>query len=95
VDGTHFAGDKIGPPEGMLFTTRKTIPCLKQLGVSERKIHTITVDNPKRFFGRSSAQPITEIRRSREVFSIRWPSSRTITRAILKGTREGRFGRSH
>jgi predicted metal-dependent phosphotriesterase family hydrolase len=29
------------------------IPYLTQLGVSRREIHAITVDNPKRFFGRS------------------------------------------
>jgi phosphotriesterase-related protein len=39
-------------PDGLLFNTRRTIPYLKQLGVSQRDIHTITVDNPKRFFGR-------------------------------------------
>jgi phosphotriesterase-related protein len=45
--------DKLDPPDGMLFNTRKTIPYLTQLGVSQREIHAITVDNPKRFFGRS------------------------------------------
>ena len=40
-------------PDGFLFNTRKTIPYLKQLGVSQRDIHAITVDNPKRFFARS------------------------------------------
>jgi predicted metal-dependent phosphotriesterase family hydrolase len=44
--------DKINP-EGLLFNTRKTIPYLRQLGVSQREIHAITVDNPKRFFDRS------------------------------------------
>jgi len=39
-------------PDGFLFNTRKTIPYLKQLGVSQREIQAITVDNPKRFFGR-------------------------------------------
>jgi phosphotriesterase-related protein len=38
-------------PDGMLFVTRKTIPHLKQLGVSDRQIRTITIDNPRRFFG--------------------------------------------
>lgn len=37
-------------PDGMLFTTRKTLPYLRQLGVSQREIHAITVENPKRFF---------------------------------------------
>jgi phosphotriesterase-related protein len=40
-------------PDGLLYTTRRTIPHLKQLGVSPRAIHAITVDNPKRFFSRS------------------------------------------
>jgi phosphotriesterase-related protein len=39
-------------PEGMLFTVRKTIPYLKQLGVSQRQIYAITVKNPKRLFVR-------------------------------------------
>jgi phosphotriesterase-related protein len=39
-------------PDGLLFNTRKTIPYLKQIGVSEREIRAVTVDNPKRFFGR-------------------------------------------
>lgn len=37
-------------PDGLLFTLRKTIPYLKQLGASDRDIHAITVENPKRFF---------------------------------------------
>jgi len=41
-------------PDGLLYTTRKTIPYLKQLGVSQREIRAITVENPKRFFSRSS-----------------------------------------
>jgi phosphotriesterase-related protein len=45
--------ERIDPPDGMLFNTRKTIPYLMQLGVSQREIHAITVDNPKRFFARS------------------------------------------
>ena len=44
--------DKINP-DGLLYTTRKTIPYLKQIGVSQQAIHTITVENPKRFFRRS------------------------------------------
>jgi phosphotriesterase-related protein len=39
-------------PDGMLFNTRKLIPYLKQLGVTDQEIRTITVDNPRRFFGR-------------------------------------------
>jgi len=37
----------------MLFTTRKLIPYLEQIGVSERRIHTITVENPRYFFSLS------------------------------------------
>ena len=44
--------DKINP-DGLLYTTRKTIPYLKQIGVSQQAIHAITVENPKRFFRRS------------------------------------------
>lgn len=40
-------------PDGLLFNTRKTIPYLTQLGVSQREIHAITVDNPRRFFPRA------------------------------------------
>jgi len=45
--------DKIDPPDGMLFETRELIPHLKQIGVSDRDIHTITVENPRRFFSLS------------------------------------------
>jgi len=38
-------------PDGMLFNTRKTIPYLKQIGVSDQAIRTMTVENPRRFFG--------------------------------------------
>jgi predicted metal-dependent phosphotriesterase family hydrolase len=38
-------------PDGMLFNTRKTIPYLKQIGVTSQEIRTITVENPRRFFG--------------------------------------------
>lgn len=38
-------------PDGMLFTTRKTIPYLKQIGVTDQQIRTITVENPRHFFG--------------------------------------------
>jgi phosphotriesterase-related protein len=40
-------------PDGMLFNTRKTIPYLKENGVSRRQIDAITVGNPRRFFARS------------------------------------------
>src|SRR5688572_22624139 len=39
-------------PDGLLYTTRRTIPYLKQIGVSQRDIRAITVENPKRFFTR-------------------------------------------
>ncbi len=41
---------KLDPPDGLLFTTRKLIPHLKQIGVSDRDIHTMTVENPRSFF---------------------------------------------
>ena len=37
--------------EGVLFTTRRLIPYLRGIGVSEQAIRTITVENPRRFFG--------------------------------------------
>jgi phosphotriesterase-related protein len=40
-------------PDAFCFNNRKTIPYLRQLGVTEREIHNITVENPKGFFGRS------------------------------------------
>lgn len=42
--------DTIDPPEGMLFVTRKLIPYLKKIGVSNHNIHTMTVENPRYFF---------------------------------------------
>jgi phosphotriesterase-related protein len=39
-------------PDGMLFNTRRSIPYLKRLGVTDREIRAITVDNPRRFFSR-------------------------------------------
>jgi len=45
--------DKIDPPDGMLFTTRRLIPYLKQIGVSDHSIHTMTVENSRKFFGLS------------------------------------------
>jgi phosphotriesterase-related protein len=37
-------------PDGMLFNTRKLIPHLKQIGISERQVRLMTVENPERFF---------------------------------------------
>lgn len=45
--------ETIDPPEGMLFGMRTLIPYLKQIGVSDRGIHTMTVENPARFFSLS------------------------------------------
>ena len=44
--------EKIDPPDGMLFVTRQLIPYLKRLSVTDQEVHTITVDNPRRFFAR-------------------------------------------
>lgn len=38
-------------PDGILFLTRRVIPRLKQLGVSDQAIHVMTVENPRHFFG--------------------------------------------
>jgi len=43
--------EKIDPPEGMLFTTQRMVPYLKKIGVSDSDIHTMTVENPRSFFG--------------------------------------------
>jgi len=52
-------------PDGMLFTIRKTIPYLKQLGVSEQQIQTIAIENPKRFFSRTAKRlDVADTRRS-------------------------------
>jgi phosphotriesterase-related protein len=45
--------ETIDSPDGMLFTTRKLVPYLKQIGVSDQNIHTITVENPRTFFSLS------------------------------------------
>jgi phosphotriesterase-related protein len=42
--------ETIDPPEGLLFTTAKLIPHLKRIGVSDHDIHSMTVENPRRFF---------------------------------------------
>ncbi|HEY1263702.1 MAG TPA: hypothetical protein VGF06_09270 [Terriglobales bacterium] len=38
-------------PDGILFSHRKVLPYLKQIGVSDQQIRMITVQNPRRFFG--------------------------------------------
>ena len=52
-EGAREWRETIDPPDGMLFTTRKLIPHLKQIGVSDQNIHTITVENPRSFFSLS------------------------------------------
>jgi phosphotriesterase-related protein len=47
--------ENIDPPEGMLFSTRKLLPRLCELGVSSKQLHVMTVENPKAFFRRSAA----------------------------------------
>lgn len=42
--------ETIDPPEELLFVTRRLIPHLEQIGVSGDAIHTMTVENPRRFF---------------------------------------------
>ncbi|MBI3047249.1 MAG: hypothetical protein HYY76_02965 [Acidobacteria bacterium] len=37
-------------PDGILFVTRKALPALRQAGVSEQAIRTMTVEAPRRFF---------------------------------------------
>jgi len=46
--GTMEALEK-NNPDGLLFNTRKTIPYLQQLGVTDQQIRAITTDNPRRF----------------------------------------------
>lgn len=41
---------KLDSPEGLLFTTQRLLPRLKEICVSERDIHTMTVENPRSFF---------------------------------------------
>ncbi|MDA0988468.1 MAG: phosphotriesterase-related protein [Chloroflexi bacterium] len=38
-------------PDGYCFVIRKVLPRLRELGVSEEDIHTMTVDAPRRLFG--------------------------------------------
>ena len=38
-------------PDGYCFVSRKVVPRLRELGVSEDAIQTMTVDAPRRFFG--------------------------------------------
>jgi phosphotriesterase-related protein len=52
-EGAREWRETIDPQDGLLFTTRKLIPHLKRIGVSDRSIRTMTVDNPRRFFSLS------------------------------------------
>jgi len=45
----------LDPPDGMLFNTRKLIPYLKSVGISDQQIYVMTVENPKRFFTKTAA----------------------------------------
>jgi phosphotriesterase-related protein len=47
--------ENIDPPEGMLFSVRRLLPHLRELGVSSEQIQVMTVENPRVFFGRSAA----------------------------------------
>ena len=47
--------ENLDPGEGMLFGTRKLIPRLIELGVSDQQIRVMTVENPKVFFRRTTA----------------------------------------
>jgi len=38
-------------PDGYCFVVRRVLPRLRELGVSEKDIHTMTVDAPRRLFG--------------------------------------------
>ena len=44
--------ETIDPPDGLLFVTRELIPHLRSTGITEADIRRITVENPRRFFGR-------------------------------------------
>jgi len=44
--------ETIDPPVGLLFVTRELIPHLRSVGVTDADIRRITVENPRRFFGR-------------------------------------------
>jgi len=37
-------------PDGILFVRRKVIPRLKEMGVQESSVRSMTVENPRRFF---------------------------------------------
>ena len=47
--------ENLDPPQGMLFSTQQLIPRLSEMGVSQQQLHVITVENPKHFFSRTTA----------------------------------------
>jgi phosphotriesterase-related protein len=47
--------ENLDSSEGMLFSVRRLIPRLSELGVSSEQIHVMTVENPKAFFRRGVA----------------------------------------
>ena len=40
---------RAGNPDGFSFISRHVLPRLKDLGASDQDIHTMMVDNPRRF----------------------------------------------
>lgn len=49
-EGSRDFRSRLDPPEGLLFTTRRLIPHLRQLGVTDQDVRIMTMENPKRFF---------------------------------------------
>ena len=47
--------ENLDPPEGMLFSARRLLPRLSELGVSSEQIHVMTVENPRDFFRKTAA----------------------------------------
>jgi phosphotriesterase-related protein len=54
-EGTRDWRENIDPPEGMLFSVRRLLPRLGELGVSNEQVHVMTVENPRDFFRRGAA----------------------------------------
>jgi predicted metal-dependent phosphotriesterase family hydrolase len=48
--GRQFRRRRRANPDGYTFIPRRVLPRLKELGASDRDIHQITVENPRRFF---------------------------------------------
>jgi len=47
--------ENLDPSDGMLFSIRRLLPHLRELGVSSEQIRVMTVENPMAFFRRSTA----------------------------------------